>query len=524
MRTSTLGFLGLTAAIAVACSTPSINGLIFSCSTDADCSGGKVCGDVNGARGCVDKTVANDAGPDVVTPVDSGQDAASPTDIRLGMSAAFTGTSASLGLEMRRGISAYLKAVNDGGGVHGGRHLALQSLDDHYDPATAVLNVEQLLDIPASPLLPDGGPPTTPDTAGPNSVFAVIGNVGTPTMVQTFPIITKAKTIIFGQFTGSQKYLRDGTNSPYSFNFRAGYYDETAAMLDYFFTTRAPQIRDYRNIIVFAQGDTYGDAGYNGIVNAYKASGHSPALPSDTAVTRVNYVRDDVTSVPGAVANTTTWPLSDAGTGPAYNLESIFQTAQTNAAKESVAIVMVDTYAIGAQYIKGVKDYVNKDSAHASLLDVTFIHVSFVGPDALASALQTLGTYPSVLGGTKSYSEGVMVTQVVPFYNAQSAGVVQYRNDLKALDQGAYNSTSLEGYLATKLFVEGLKKAPSVDTAALITTFESMPSVDLGIGVILGFSPASHSASHNVWLSQLDASSVYTFPYRWDPTGRIQPN
>ena len=504
-----LAALPIAIAVGAACTAPSVNGLIFACQSDADCAGGKVCATVSGARGCVEK----------------GADAGGGGDIRIGMSAAFTGTSANLGTEMRRGVEAYLKSANANGGVQGGRRVVLEALDDHYDPATAVANTEQLLDMPTAALLADGGPPSTPAKAGPKGVFAIFGNVGTPTMVPTFPIITNAHVVFFAPFTGSQKFLRDGTHSPYSFNFRAGYFDETAAMLDYLFTTRAPQVAGYEHIMVFAQNDAYGDAGYNGLVNAYKAAGRQPALPTDTSICRVGYTRDDLSSVPAAVTNATTAAAGGAGSGVPYNLESIFLAAKAANTTATVAIVMVDTYAIGAQFIKGIKDYLNGDVAHASTLDVVFIHLSFVGPDSLSQALAG-GTYKSVIDkSTKSYAEGVMVTQVVPSYSAQSAGIVQYRNDMKAFDQGAFNSTSLEGYLAAALFVKGLKQTPSLDSDALVKTFEeSVQNVDLGTGVLVGFSPTDHQASHFVWLSQMDQNAAYSFPYRWDPTKKIQPN
>src|SRR5262245_43928254 len=111
------------------CTGPNLSGIIFSCQTDADCSGGRVCAPVSGgAKGCIER------------------DAGGGGDIHIGMSAAFTGTSGNLGTEMRRGINAYFKKTNDTGGVQGGRHLVLDALDDQYQPGPAVLNTEQLLD------------------------------------------------------------------------------------------------------------------------------------------------------------------------------------------------------------------------------------------------------------------------------------------------------------------------------------------------------------------------------------------
>jgi ABC-type branched-subunit amino acid transport system substrate-binding protein len=201
-----VGAIGMILAGLSACSAPGLGGTTFACSTDADCVGGKVCGVVNGEMGCVS--------PD-------------ESPISIGLSAPLQGPSQNLGIEMRRGIQALFKNVNDAGGVFG-RQLQLTSMNDNYDPATALANVQQMLDIQQTVADPD-----MPDVRGPNSVLALLGNVGTPTMLVTAPVANKNGVVFFAPFTGAQKYLRDGTDSPYVFNYRAGYYEETAAMVDY---------------------------------------------------------------------------------------------------------------------------------------------------------------------------------------------------------------------------------------------------------------------------------------------------
>jgi len=72
------------------------------------------------------------------------------------------------------------------------------------------------------------------------------------------------------------------------------------------------------------------------------------------------------------------------------------------------------------------------------------------------------------------------VTQVVPYYNASLPGVVQYRADIAASDQGAPTWGSLEGYLSARLFTEGLERATAYDTSSMIKGYESIK--DLGPG------------------------------------------
>ena len=60
----------------------------------------------------------------------------SPQSVTIGMSAAFTGASRSLGIELYRGSMAYLTEINRRGGVHG-RQIRIQTYDDGYQPDAA---------------------------------------------------------------------------------------------------------------------------------------------------------------------------------------------------------------------------------------------------------------------------------------------------------------------------------------------------------------------------------------------------
>src|SRR5512144_2870209 len=64
--------------------------------------------------------------------------------IKIGMSAAFSGTAAALGTELYRGAQAYYDEINDRGGIHG-RPISVAVLDDRYDPLPCVMNTLRLL-------------------------------------------------------------------------------------------------------------------------------------------------------------------------------------------------------------------------------------------------------------------------------------------------------------------------------------------------------------------------------------------
>jgi ABC-type branched-subunit amino acid transport system substrate-binding protein len=63
----------------------------------------------------------------------------------LGQSAPLTGASQALGEEIRNGALAYLRTLNDAGGVHG-RRIEIATLDDAGEPARALANTQRLVE------------------------------------------------------------------------------------------------------------------------------------------------------------------------------------------------------------------------------------------------------------------------------------------------------------------------------------------------------------------------------------------
>ena len=357
--------------------------------------------------------------------------------IVLGMSAAFSGPAKELGRDMRLGVETYFKTVNEAGGIQG-RPLELISLDDGYEPDRALANVEALIED--------------------RNVFAIIGNVGTPTAEVALPYVVRQRVLFFGAFTGAD-LLRQDPPDRYVFNYRASYAQETAAMMRYF--VEVEEIPPSA-IAVFAQNDSYGDAGFRGVATMLR---HYDADPHD--ILRVGYERNSL-NVNEAVAAILAHPT------------------------RLQAIVMIGTYKPSARFIQQLKD---------AGLDAQFANVSFVGSQALAEEFREIGS---------TYAEGVIVTQVVPHYAAQATGVLAYQDHLKAYAPSEHPGfVSLEGYVTAQLFVEALRRAETLETESVIDALESIRDLDLGMGAAINLGPSQHQASDKVWGTVLDADANY---------------
>ncbi|RFA25527.1 ligand-binding receptor [Alkalilimnicola ehrlichii] len=349
-------------------------------------------------------------------------------EIRVGMVAPLSGPAASLGVGMKQGIEAHFAEVNRAGGINGKR-LRLVARDDQYEPQRSA--------------------PATRELIEQEGVVAMIGNVGTPTAIVTIPLHNQYETLLYGAFTGAG-VLRRNPPDRYVINYRASYFQETAAMIDGLLEAGVRP----DEIAFFTQNDGFGDAGYNGGMAALRERGM--AHPERLAHGR--FTRNTVNIHQG--------------------LATILE-----APVEPRAIVMVGTYAPMAEFIR---------EARKDLPNALFLNVSFVGSHALMTALG-------------SAAEDVIVTQVVPPYDADLPAVAAYRDALHRYDSGAsFDFVSLEGYLAAKLFTEALRRAKTEpDREAIVEAMLSMGEVDLGVGELLHLGPGDHQASNAVWPTQI---------------------
>jgi hypothetical protein len=490
--------IGLVLAVLPSCSTtfhPK------GCTTDDECAGGLVCAQQGaGAPSCV---------------------AAASAPLRVGMSAPVTGPSQDLGIEMKKGILLAFEQQNQAGGVRG-RPIELEFRDDEYRPEGAERAARDLLDVAPSPAAPAQCPTTTTSVVageqpvgqgallrGPNAVIGLVGSVGTPTMVRSAPIAVETGSLFFGAFTGAARVLRDGAPGAcrrYIFNVRASYAQEARATLEFFLKLRVP---DAKHLISFDQNDSFGQAGYDGLVSAYTTVKGTTAA----SVARFRYTRDDEASVPAQV---------DAATRYLGGLLA------GDKADHVVGVFMTDTYGPATRFIRGVRDWQYAKDAEqeatdkANRLTIYFSNVSFVGPNSLAERLRDAKTVITPQG-PRSYADGVFVSQVVPNYESDESDAVRDYKRLLADAGLAPSFTSLEGYLTGRVFVAGLLRHQGPFTpAALVATFEALPPLNLGLGANAGFSLDDHDYSKSVFGTAITDDGRFANRYFWSAGGALQ--
>ena len=360
-------------------------------------------------------------------------------EILFGISAPLSGVAKELGQNMKLGVDAAFKVANANRGVHG-RQLRLVAVDDGYEPTRTAETMKQLYEQ--------------------DRVFGIVGNVGTPTAAVALPYALEHQMLFYGAFTGANLLRRDPPDR-YVFNYRAGYAEETDAVVRYLVKIR--RLRP-EQIAVFAQQDSYGDAGFVGVAKAMRSL-HGG---DESAILRLNYKRNTV-DVDEAVA-------------------------QLQKSRIPIkAVIMVPAYRAAAKFIEKTRDL------YPSMI---YTSVSFVGSTALASELMLLG---------KKYAQGVIVTQVVPAVDGHSSIVLDYKSALSRFSPGQPpDYVSLEGYVAGSILIEALKRnGQQLDTERLVDTFENLHDFDMGLGTPVTFGPSEHQGVHKVWGTELDATGHY---------------
>lgn len=117
----------------------------------------------------------------------SAVDGVSDDTILFGQSCALSGPLQQSGRAVRDGLAIAFARANASGGA-GGRRVELITRDDGYDPDRARRQVERLVDE--------------------DRVFALVGNLGTPTTVAVLPWVSERGVPLIGPVTGSTA-LRD---------------------------------------------------------------------------------------------------------------------------------------------------------------------------------------------------------------------------------------------------------------------------------------------------------------------------
>ena len=239
--------------------------------------------------------------------------------------------------------------------------------------------------------------------------------------------------------------LREPFNR-YVFNVRASYFDETEEIVKHLV------LQGIKNIAVFYQDDAYGKAGLAGVERAMKKR--------MLEIVATATVERNTTNVAAAVTK-----LANSKTS---------------------AVIMISAYKSCGAFIKEMK--------RAGGLQ-QFWNVSFVGSKALSNELGDEG-------------QGVQISQVVPFpWSDVNVIVRDYQKHIGGPENASF--TSLEGYIAARVLVEGLKRAGKNPTReSLVDGLAKMGKVDLG-GFVVNYTPTNHNGSSFVDLTIISRAGVF---------------
>jgi len=154
----------------------------------------------------------------------------SPTEIVIGSTLPLSGPAAYWGTGVGGGIDAFLRSVNDAGGVHG-RKFRVVLRDDSYLPPRAVLNARELVER-------DG-------------VFAIVGMIGTANAFAARDYIAESKTLWISPTTND--IWAGFRNRKYLFVTYPSYLNEGRILTQY-----AAEKLGTKKLAVFYQNDEYG--------------------------------------------------------------------------------------------------------------------------------------------------------------------------------------------------------------------------------------------------------------------------
>ncbi len=351
-----------------------------------------------------------------------------PDYLCFGSSMPLSGPESFLGKEFSFGIRLAFKEANNKGGIRG-QKLKLIVLDDGYEPLRAYKNIEKL--------------------AKNSEILAIVGNVGTPTTVASFPLAEKYKILFFAPFTGSE-FLRK-VNSIYIINFRASYKDEIKTLYRIFFSEDFSHslIKGFKlNRIAFLiQNDAFGETIFQSVYDL---------THSTKEILFFRYKRN---------------------TANVYNTFS--QIMKLNGYIKG--IIFASTY----QPAQALVDLLKREQ-----FKIVFMALSFIGIN------------PLVTFSKNSSSEFIVTYPLPPYWDKNLPLVKDYLKSLKTYAPNHPPSfVSFEGYIIAKILIKALKKWKGpIDRKSLIKALYSLKNFDIGLGMPLFLNETHRNISHRVWL------------------------
>lgn len=378
----------------------------------------------------------------------------------LGMSAAFTGPSRGLGIELYRGSVAYFINLNRKGGING-KPVVLETLDDGYQPDPAIENTIALMKQA--------------------DVTCLFNYVGTPTVTRILPLLkgySGHRKPLFFPFTGAEPQ-RQPPYSRYVFNLRASYRQELAEMVRRFMNL------GLRRMAVFYQADAYGRSGWDGARRALDNYGLG-------IVGEATYRR-----------------------GASFDLSMREQVRIIQRARPEV-VLSIGSYAACAAFIRDARDmgldipianvsFVGSENM-LELLELAGRQNNFDYTGNLINT-QVVPSYEDLsLPAVREYRALMDTMQPAPPPEADPA----YR-PLK------YSFSGFEGFLNAKAMTVILEKLDETPDLGLAGAAESLREIDLGIEAPVSFSRDRHQGQNHVYFTTVrDGSFVPLTEEQWE--------
>ena len=381
-------------------------------------------------------------------------------DIVLGMSAAFTGPSRSLGIELYRGANAYFQKINANGGVHG-RRIRIKAYDDGYDPDPALRNTIRLVKE--------------------DHVFALFGYVGTPTTTRILPLLEKFRDqplLLFFPMTGAQP-LRESPYRQHIFNLRASYFQETQRLVESFLSVGRERIG------VLYQADAYGRNGWDGVRRTLRE--YNLQLTGEACYRRGATAATDMTEQIRILRQSGAEAVITVGAAQAC--AAFIRQARTRGWEVPIA---------------------NLSFTHAQQMANFLLLNSDTYPDQLTRRVLNAHVVPNL--------QDTSIPVVREYRRAMDAANEDVPGHLldTPYTPHSYDYVSFEGYLNAKLLVEMLRRTePPLTPKRVRKSIYKHRRYTIGIGLPLFFGPEYNQGLDIIFFSTLRAGRVE--PLRnWD--------
>ncbi|MCM1992403.1 ABC transporter substrate-binding protein [Oceanirhabdus seepicola] len=297
----------------------------------------------------------------------------SEKEVKIGTIAAVSGPFAIVGKPLVEGMEAYFNMINEQGGIDG-RKIKLVKKDDEFKPELAIQKAEELLD---------------------EEVFAIVGQLGTPTCLATLDVFKEAGIPCVYQGTGNSTFASVKGNY---FPVQPNYQFEGRLIASYSLNEL-----EGKKIAVLYQDDDMGEDGLKGIESYLKEIGEENAA---------------VVKIPFAIG------------------ETDFTSHVLSAKKENPDVTIV--YGMQGPTAKILK--ASKEQGFES----QFI-TSYVNAD------------PKIAELAEGGAEGLIVPAWVNIVDLNDESVKEYYARMKVEGIETPNAFHAAGWVAAQVFIEGLK-------------------------------------------------------------------